>query len=528
MAHPPSSRPSGHRKPSLLAMVSGLLPTPDAHAQAVHQNALRLFKSMAPLYDMTRRDGELLGAAALLHDLGGYGNPEHQVRSRDLILAAAAGARQPGDVTFVAWLAFLHGGWAAGRPLKAAVREAAAAVPRSQRSSMNRLAAILRVADGLDYSRTGSQVVSVACRRKAVTLAIAGPHAAQDAARALRKADLWGRVFKEELVACTGEDEAGAASASDDSLVVALDDSMECAALKLLLHQFDLLRKRQRKTRRQPDTEHVHAARVAAMRMRSVLEVFPECLDAKRAEPLERHLKRLRHYLGAVRNLDVLADDLQARFSDMTQARCLEAQDAQRMVEAFTAKRARAAELLRDHLQSKGFRSERKALARQLQRALRRVKAAAAGRRQLRVWLPVLIHERIACLRELGQVIECGAPGQKANPHSLRLEVKRFRYLLEFFQAQLGHVCALLVEESRKLQDSLGGVQDLRTERQMLDRLHLPEKVDGADAAVAALESALQCQAEVGLEHWRQFQHMVLRPDRIAVLLEPLFAAPAG
>lgn len=62
-----------------------------------------------------------------------------------------------------------------------------------------KLAAILRLADGLDYSRMDSRILGMDFKSDPVIIEVRGPGAETDASRADAKCDLWRLVFGQDL-----------------------------------------------------------------------------------------------------------------------------------------------------------------------------------------------------------------------------------------------------------------------------------------------------------------------------------------
>ncbi|MCL4210293.1 MAG: Ppx/GppA family phosphatase [Phycisphaerales bacterium] len=169
------------------------------HAEHVATLALRLFDQLPSLLDASHRDwagpGErlLLEAAALLHDVGYFVNySSHHKHSYHLILHSNLAGFSTRELELLANIARYHRG---AMPRKK--HDNFARLKKAEREAVRRLAAILRLAVGLDRSHT-QRVRDLTLRRveNAIVIEVA---AAQDVSVDLwgaeRKADLFERAF---------------------------------------------------------------------------------------------------------------------------------------------------------------------------------------------------------------------------------------------------------------------------------------------------------------------------------------------
>ncbi|MFZ0181525.1 MAG: CHAD domain-containing protein [Methanoregula sp.] len=169
-----------------------------AHSRTVMALALRLFDQLAPLHGLSRRDRTLLSYAATVHDIGWlHGQAGHQKKSAEMILASPGLPVPVREQGIVALVAGLHGGKMQARPDGFFT----ILVP-ADKKRVRALAALLRVADGLDYLHAAN-VTGLSCTVRAAdvlcTLTCAGD-AATEKARATRKSDLFAEVFGKPLV----------------------------------------------------------------------------------------------------------------------------------------------------------------------------------------------------------------------------------------------------------------------------------------------------------------------------------------
>lgn len=177
-----------------------------AHAEHVRWLAMRLFDDLAPGSGLVSDDRPLLEAAALLHDVGHHVAYEaHHKHSYHLISHAEIPGFTSAETRLIAAIARYHKG-----ALPKARHEAVEGLDDAALARVTRLAAVLRIADGLDRTQ-GQRVGSVRASRDGdrLTLAITGrPPLDIERDGALRKADLaealWGVTVHVEVAADLG------------------------------------------------------------------------------------------------------------------------------------------------------------------------------------------------------------------------------------------------------------------------------------------------------------------------------------
>lgn len=164
-----------------------------SHARQVCDLALQLFDALRPLHQLGREDRAVLEAAALLHDIGwSISGAKHHKHASRLILEHSWENASPLQVDQIAAVARYH--------RKAHPRGSHGVFSRLDADSqegVRRLAAILRVADGLDRSH-GNRVARIRPQlgedHCLLLLQGYGPCSAELWA-ANRKRQLWEEVF---------------------------------------------------------------------------------------------------------------------------------------------------------------------------------------------------------------------------------------------------------------------------------------------------------------------------------------------
>jgi CHAD domain-containing protein len=169
-----------------------------SHSRHVTDLALMLFDALQPLHNLGVHDRFLLGCAGELHDIGWkYGKPRHNRRGAEMLFADET---LPFDIDERGILAFIvvsHRG---------KVRRFACPyldfISPENRKHVRMLAAILRIADGLDYRHTGSvhEVHCIISDDNATCTVIGTGDIMVEKEHAQRKAELFREVFKKPMV----------------------------------------------------------------------------------------------------------------------------------------------------------------------------------------------------------------------------------------------------------------------------------------------------------------------------------------
>lgn len=199
-----------------------------------------------------------------------------------------------------------------------------------------------------------------------------------------------------------------------------------------------------------PDT--VHDLRVASRRLQQLLRGLPGAKSKKSAKKAGSFLRDVRQALGPLRNLDVMAEMIEARTSaggsEATRAAWLEIKaviEKQRAAES-----ERAQEAIKEH-DLTGF----------LDRMRRALKKRTVEGVTIDDELEETIRRRFQSWSEaLGEVVEKPAPERL---HALRIAGKRLRYSVELGAALSDPKLKTLARSLAQLQDNLGGWHDVHT-----------------------------------------------------------------
>lgn len=179
------------------------------HGRHVAALALALFEPLAPRFGLDMRWARMLAQAALWHDLGfaAGGRRRHHKRSMEIIeenvfLSLSFGLTEA-ERPLVALLARYHRrAWPSMRHRRFA------ALCREDRKALRAAAAILRIADALDYRHKGAvEEVRVSLRRHAARLVCFGSEpCSRECRRALKKGDLFEDLYGGRLEVVQGKE----------------------------------------------------------------------------------------------------------------------------------------------------------------------------------------------------------------------------------------------------------------------------------------------------------------------------------
>jgi CHAD domain-containing protein len=168
------------------------------HHRTVTRLALMLFDCLQPLHRLSRHDRLLLECAGMLHDVGWLdGAKRHNVRSSRRIFSDETLPFDMADRSTIGLVAFAHRGQVRIEthtlfPLL---------VPEFRKKTLQ-LAAILRIADGLDFLHTGSvqEIHCIIGNQEVMCDVISPADVTHEKERARLKSGLFVRMFERELV----------------------------------------------------------------------------------------------------------------------------------------------------------------------------------------------------------------------------------------------------------------------------------------------------------------------------------------
>jgi CHAD domain-containing protein len=237
---------------------------------------------------------------------------------------------------------------------------------------------------------------------------------------------------------------------------VVAEDSLPEAARKVLQFHFSKMQRREAGTRTGTDAEDLHDMRVATRRMRAAWRVFDGAFWASKTKKLRRHLERLADRLGAVRDLDVLIEGLEAYGIALDED---ERPGLDPVFSVWRRQRAAARTQLIGELDSDRYATFVKEMDAFLEAGANAAAAIATPT------APHRVRDRAASqLWAAYEAVRAYEPvftwADVETLHELRIAVKWLRYTLEFFGETLGPDFARLLARVVALQDYLGSLHD--------------------------------------------------------------------
>ena len=454
-----------------------MLDKASAHRRHVAKLCERLCSQTAHLHGLTKPCLGLLDAAAKLHDCPlplGEGlrltSPERRIVSLALE-AGRPGRRRPSGV-------------ARGRE-------------RAEAEIARRIAAVLRIADGLDRSGTqDTEIVAVVDRGQAVEILVSGgPTAAANARAAFEVVDLWDATALRPIRAIRVADGAEVPAAG-----IRPSDTVAEAARRIAGRQFEQFLSREYGLPYGRDIEYVHEMRVALRRLRSALRIFRKAWGTA-ARELAGDVCGVADALGTVRDLDVFVQFLR-RYAGRAPRE--HRSWLRKLIRAEQRKRARHYRALL------GLHSSE--CCRTLKRRLRRLLGAAGAAETARV--PVSSMAPRALRQRLKRVLAYGRGLDRLSledQHALRIACKRLRYAAEFFFDIYPGELRPLIEAMVRMQDSLGDAHDADVYAERVQRYRRRQRRSrGSVAPASALLGHIQDWRDASLRRaaseWRAFR----------------------
>ncbi|WMW25565.1 CHAD domain-containing protein [Methanolobus sediminis] len=251
------------------------------------------------------------------------------------------------------------------------------------------------------------------------------------------------------------------------------DDTMREAARKVLMYNFGQMIEHERGTKIGMDIEELHDMRVAAMRMRSVVEVLEDYLNMKDMSPYYKDIKSIRRTLGTVRDLDVFLEKIDHYLAAQPAEKVLEIEP---LTDSILIERAKHRGTMLVYLDDSGYNKFKKNFADYLlTKKSWKIKSAKKNGEPIpaRVVdvLPVLLYSQLATVRAYGDVLtdDTTIDPYLEKYHLLRIDVKILRYTIEFFKEVLGSETKSLIRDLKALQDNLGDMHDTVVALEMLE-----------------------------------------------------------
>jgi CHAD domain-containing protein len=421
---------------------------PEPHDLHVARLSERLFGLTAGLHGLSADYLPILTAGAQLRNVGlAGGGKKHHLRGRKMILEKAGGS--PGvAVKMVALMAGYH-----RKKVALGLEPLLAELTPAERVAALRLAGIVRIADGLDYTQD-QQLEIVDCERtiRSVTLLVksANGNAAVNVGKASAKADLWNALFPIPLLV---EDLSAHEKAQRRPVLMSPTDTMAEAGRKVLLHHLRKCLSCEAGVRAGEDIEQLHDMRVATRRMRSAFRVFGGYMPEDRMQPFLESLRWLAAALGAVRDRDVFLEFLEGY---VRRAPTEDHAVLNQLLGHRRRERTRYRKALTDALDSdryRAFATDFEAFLSNPEHVL--VEGSIAP--TVLATAPGVIRKR---LKKVSQHRKSAPYADSQQLHELRIACKRLRYAAEFVDPCFDSAFSTLIKQCVKIQDALGNVHD--------------------------------------------------------------------
>ncbi len=247
------------------------------------------------------------------------------------------------------------------------------------------------------------------------------------------------------------------APASPPSPPMYPDDSMSEAGRKVIFTHFMKMLANEAGTREGVDIEFLHDMRVSTRRMRAAFRIFEPFYEAKAVKRFNKGLRRTGQTLGVVRDLDVLIEKAEAYEAGLPPDGGL---TIQTLLENWRASRDGSRQELTEYLDGSAYRrfvDEFRAFLETPGSHARPIPDGQPVAHQVRHIVPRLVMERYEQVRAYEPIL---AAAPITTYHMLRIDCKRLRYALEFFEPLLGPEAPALIKQVTNLQDLLGAMQD--------------------------------------------------------------------
>jgi len=237
---------------------------------------------------------------------------------------------------------------------------------------------------------------------------------------------------------------------------IVADDSMPEAAAKVLRFHFSKMKRREAGTRTGIDVEELHDMRVSTRRMRAAWRVFDGAFRAGKTKKIRRHLETLADRLGAVRDLDVLIEGLEAYRLGLDEE---QRSGVEPLLSLWRRQRANARTQLIAELDSPGYAAFLEEMEEFLGAGANAAAAVATptAPHRVRDRAPSRIWAAYEAVRAYELVLSWA---DVETLHDLRIATKWLRYAVEFFGETLGPDGARLLQRVVALQDHLGLLHD--------------------------------------------------------------------
>lgn len=448
-----------------------------SHARFVADLTLVFFDATVAIHQLPPNRRTLAEIAGILHNVGLSTDPEeHDTAGMEILLKSNLIGFDDLERSILAFSTALHRKKHKPKRIEQAIDTTN--LPFEAVGDAQAITSLVRIADGLDYlGDQSTKLRSIQTDPDQIIVSIEGPSAKENASRALYKSDFWQANFKIPITFIVEGETVGPVEEPSTEVKrttklkkmkspgILPDDPMSEAGRKTLRFHFYRMLENESGTRLGEDIEALHDMRVATRRMRSAIPIFAPYFEKRIVKRFNKDLRRTGRALGRVRDLDVFMEKAQAYLSS---GEGLDSTALDPLISNWEDEREAARRVMLKYLEGNKYNQFVEEFTEFLV-----TEGAGALDQEMDMpssyyvfqAVPLLVYQRDSVVRGYAHIIE-DAPLNTL--HALRIDIKRFRYALEFFEEVLGDNVKEVIKHAVSLQDHLGDLNDADVACQIL------------------------------------------------------------
>ncbi|MBD3343673.1 MAG: CHAD domain-containing protein [Chitinivibrionales bacterium] len=420
----------------------------DFHSYYVARLALKIFDATSSALRIAQHNRSLLETAAQLHDIGYFSNPQyHALKGAEIVIRKQINGFSTAQCRTIASIIALH------QYKKSRAANQVAGVTLQKTTRIRRLAAILRVADGLDHSHMqDAGITGIRKTGNAVSITVSQGWYDRNCLRAEEKADLWNTVFPLQIK-ITAQNQPK--KKTPFSGVVHIGDSVIAGFHNILYSQYRTMLDNQNGAFEGTDPVYLHDFRIALRRFRTALGLLNRLSPSDTTLCLNQMLSEHSQSMGQARDADVWLDYVQKKpFCEALK------NDPQwkKYLARLEEQKSRNQKKLRILLRSRKWKTTLRLITRFLRNELSDLQ---------RTTDPVLKFRDVGAARlsrfhkRLKKRLYLKKTATPESMHKLRKFCRRERYYAEFFCPVLKTPALKLAKNLRTITSALGEVHDM-------------------------------------------------------------------
>jgi CHAD domain-containing protein len=237
------------------------------------------------------------------------------------------------------------------------------------------------------------------------------------------------------------------------------DDRLCTVCGKILDFHMHRMVKNESGTMQGDDVDALHDMRVAIRRMRVGIDLFMEYFNSKLIDKVRKSLAKSGKILGRVRDLDVMLGDLDNDFNSRSQMTTLLGESLYNELRSiWTIERGKNLRKMTKFLKSERYASIKQNLQEFITISVYEENTCLSGI-PLSTYIPDVINGTIRDVYSYEDILHNPTLSQL---HSLRIAIKKVRYVLEFFRCLLGGEAEFCIDVLKEAQNCLGRINDSR------------------------------------------------------------------